>query len=177
MSIDKKPVAILVAEDEPLVRMIATDLLEDAGFKVIEAVNAIEAVTLLEARPDVRVLFTDIEMPVPDSTMDGVMLAHLASKRWPQLGIIVTSGRVFPAEGDLPAGAKFIPKPYLPSVLLHHIRKFVEANTSILVQGQVSIETTIAEGGPAMPAGVVIDPVAEAAPQGLAAPVSEPDKS
>jgi CheY-like chemotaxis protein len=57
------PLVILLVEDEVLVRMVAADVLEDAGFTVLESTNAEEALRLLETRSDVQVLFTDVNMP------------------------------------------------------------------------------------------------------------------
>ena len=77
------PTVILLVEDEALVRMFAADLLrEEAGFKVIEAVDADEALTVLEAGPDVHALVTDVEMP---GTLDGFTLARLVHKAWPSV--------------------------------------------------------------------------------------------
>ena len=67
------PLVILLVEDEVLVRMVAADVLEDAGFTVLESTNAEEALTLLETRPDVQVLFTDVNMP---GALDGLGLAQ-----------------------------------------------------------------------------------------------------
>jgi two-component system, response regulator PdtaR len=65
---------VLVVEDETLVRMFMADFLDEAGFKVFEAVNADEALTVLKARPDVQVVVTDIEMPA--GSMNGLRLAR-----------------------------------------------------------------------------------------------------
>ena len=107
---------VLVVDDEPLVRMLAHDTLTTGGFDVIEAVSADEALVLINARPDVGLLFTDVNMP---GELNGYGLAQLASKKLPALPIIVTSGGPdTPGDGDLPQGAKFLDKPYSPSVLL-----------------------------------------------------------
>ena len=71
---------VLIVEDEALVRMIAVDMIEEAGFEILEAANADEAILLLEARRDITVLFTDIEMP---GSMDGLRLAQAVRGRWP----------------------------------------------------------------------------------------------
>ncbi|MCB5173917.1 response regulator [Microvirga lenta] len=81
-------IVILVVEDEPLVRMFLADALDDAGYKVFEAVNADEAVTLLQARPDIQAVVTDIEMP---GSMNGIGLARPVRERWPGIGLLVTS--------------------------------------------------------------------------------------
>ena len=109
---------ILVVEDEVLLRMLAQDILVEAGYSVLDAANADEALTLLDARPDVRVLFTDVKMP---GSLDGYALAHIVSKKRPEVSILITSGAHFPRQGDLPANALFVQKPYSPSVLLEAI--------------------------------------------------------
>ena len=101
--------AVLIVEDEPLVRLCAVETVEGAGFEVIEAANADEAIRILESRSDIRVVFTDLHMP---GSMDGLKLAHAVRNRWPPIKIIVTSGRDRVAEQDLPAGGRFFAKPY-----------------------------------------------------------------
>ncbi len=101
--------AVLVVEDEPLVRLAAMDLIERAGYEAVEAKDADEAIQILEARPDIRVVFTDIDMP---GTMDGLKLAHFIRDRWPPIRIVVASGMKIVTESQLPAGARFFSKPY-----------------------------------------------------------------
>ena len=100
---------VLVVEDECLLRMIAVDIIEEAGFEVLEALNADDAILLLEARRDISVVFTDIDMP---GSMNGLKLAHAIRSRWPPVKIIATSGHTFIRDGDLPVGSRFFPKPY-----------------------------------------------------------------
>lgn len=100
---------VLVVEDEPIVRFCAAEMLLDAGFEVLEAPAADRALTILEERPDVAVLFTDIEMP---GTLDGSALAAIVRHRWPAIRIVLTSGRMRPAAQTLPPLAIFLPKPY-----------------------------------------------------------------
>lgn len=90
---------VLIVEDEPLLRMDAVDFIEEAGFEVIEAAHAEEAIAILKARRDIAVVFTDIEMP---GSMDGMKLAHVVRLGWPPILIVVASGRVMPREGELP---------------------------------------------------------------------------
>jgi CheY-like chemotaxis protein len=111
--------AVLIVEDEPLVRIGAVNIIEDAGFEVIEAANADEAIGILECRSDVRVVFTDIHMP---GSMDGLKLAHAVRNRWPPIRIIVTSGRDLIAEQVLPEGGRFFAKPYNPIEILDALR-------------------------------------------------------
>ena len=101
--------AVLIVEDEPLVRLSAAQMIEQAGFEVIEAGSADEAIRILESRSDIRIVFTDIQMP---GSMDGLKLAHAVRNRWPPIKIIVTSGRQLVMEEDLPEGGRFIAKPY-----------------------------------------------------------------
>jgi CheY-like chemotaxis protein len=113
--------AVLIVEDEPLVRIGAVNIIEDAGFEVIEAASADEAIGILECRSDVRVVFTDIHMP---GSMDGLKLAHAVRNRWPPIRIIVTSGRELIAEQDLPEGGRFVAKPYNPIEVLDALREW-----------------------------------------------------
>jgi CheY-like chemotaxis protein len=104
----KRPV-VLVVEDEFLLRMDAVDMIQAAGFEVVEAANADEAIEILEARRDISVVFTDIQMP---GSMDGLKLARAVRGRWPPIKIVATSGHVGVAETDLPEGGRFLAKPY-----------------------------------------------------------------
>jgi len=100
---------VLVIEDEPLQRMMAIDLVEEAGFEAIGAADAEEAVRILEARSDIRIVFTDIDMP---GSIDGMMLAAAIRDRWPPIEIIITSGHIREEEVVLPVRGVFFPKPY-----------------------------------------------------------------
>src|SRR6201986_3267651 len=100
---------VLIVEDQILLRMNAIDMIEEAGFEVVEAGNADEAILILESRTDIRVVFTDIQMP---GSMDGLKLAAAVRGRWPPIKIIATSGHYVMRDGDLPAGGVFMPKPY-----------------------------------------------------------------
>lgn len=100
---------VLVVEDEPLLRMMAIDLVENAGFEAVEARNANEAVQILETRTDIRIVFTDVDMP---GGMDGLKLAASIRDRWPPIEIIITSGMRWVDENMIPAHTKFFAKPY-----------------------------------------------------------------
>lgn len=106
---------ILVVEDEPLVRAVAVDVLEDAGFEVLEAPTADYALTVLQKREDIRVLFTDVEMP---GRLNGFQLARIVEDHHHRVRIIVGSGRLRPHEGDISPNAVFLPKPYAPDILV-----------------------------------------------------------
>src|SRR6266436_7820144 len=102
------PAVVLVVEDEMLLRMRAVDMVEDAGFTSVEAVNADEAVAILESRSDIALLLTDIQMP---GSMDGLKLAHAVHERWPAIRIILVSGQLMPVSIDIPADSRFFGKP------------------------------------------------------------------
>ena len=109
-SASKRPV-VLIVEDEFLLRIDAADMIAAAGFEVVEAGNADEAIEILESRRDITVVFTDIQMP---GSMDGLKLARAVRGRWPPIKIVATSGHASVGETDLPAGGRFLPKPYSP---------------------------------------------------------------
>ena len=115
--------AALVVEDEALVRFDLAQSLQAEGYATFEAADAAEAIEVLEAHPEIRVVFTDIQMP---GTMDGLALSHYVRKRWPPIIIVVSSGRCTPREDEMASGARFLSKPYVPHALmtvLHDIRK------------------------------------------------------
>jgi CheY-like chemotaxis protein len=121
-SASNRPV-VLIVDDEFLIRMHAAEIINDAGFEVVEAWNAEQAIVILESRQDIRVVFTDIHMP---GSMDGLKLAHAVRHRWPPVHIIATSGHVGLNELDLPARCMFFPKPYSP----HKIARAIHALTA-----------------------------------------------
>lgn len=100
---------VLVVEDEPLLRMVAVDIVEGAGFQAVEASNADDAIQILETRTDIRIVFTDIDMP---GSIDGLKLAAAVRRKWPPISIIVVSGHRTPMNGELPEGSVFFTKPY-----------------------------------------------------------------
>ena len=119
----KRPV-VLVVEDEFLLRMDAVDMIKAAGFEVIQAANADEAIVILENRLDITVVFTDIQMP---GSMDGLKLAQAIRGRWPPIKIVATSGHVHVSETDLPMGGRFLPKPYRPHEITGMLRELISA--------------------------------------------------
>jgi CheY-like chemotaxis protein len=115
---------VLVVEDELLLRIHAAEMVADAGFEVIEAANADEAIDILEARRDITVVFTDIQMP---GSMDGLKLARAVRGRWPPIKIVATSGLVDVGEKDLPEGGRFLAKPYSPEAIAVLLRELTGA--------------------------------------------------
>jgi len=110
---------VLVVEDEILVRDVIADDLVEAGFDVVLASHADQAIAILEARQDIHLVFTDIDMP---GSMDGLKLAAAVRDRWPPIHIIITTGKPRPA--DIPVNALFIPKPYLAKTIVSAMRTF-----------------------------------------------------
>jgi CheY-like chemotaxis protein len=108
-SASDKKVTVLVVEDEFLVRMEIADRLRGDDFVVLEAGHADEAISILEARSDIQLVFTDIDMP---GSMDGLKLAAYVRDRWPPIKLIVTSGHMVIEESRLPTEGRFFPKPY-----------------------------------------------------------------
>jgi two-component system, response regulator PdtaR len=115
---DPHKVTVLVVEDNALIRMGAVDNFVTAGFGVLEASNADEAIRILEHRPDIHLVFTDVEMP---GSMDGLKLAHYIRGRWPPVKLIVVSGKIVVDESHLPANSKFFAKPYDDGAILKEI--------------------------------------------------------
>jgi CheY-like chemotaxis protein len=118
------PIRILVVEDEALIRMDAVEMLCEAGFDILEAANADEAILMLERHSDIRLIFTDIDMP---GSMNGLKLAAAVRDRWLPVRIIATSGHFKVLAGDLPADARFITKPYQPAQIISAIRELTSA--------------------------------------------------
>ena len=111
---------VLVVEDETLIRELVAEELEVAGYTVVIANDADQAIAILEARQDIHLVFTDINMP---GSMDGLKLAAAVRDRWPPVHIIIiTSGKIRPLE--IPANALFIPKPYVGESVVAAMRTF-----------------------------------------------------
>jgi CheY-like chemotaxis protein len=113
---------VLVVEDEMLLRMRAVDMVDDAGFTPLEAVDADEAVAILESRSDIALLFTDIQMP---GSMDGLKLAHAVHERWPPIKIILVSGQLKLVNIDIPADSRFFGKPLEAEEMIAEMRNMI----------------------------------------------------
>jgi CheY-like chemotaxis protein len=116
------PAVVLVVEDEMLLRMRAVDMVEDAGYTSVEAVDADQAVAILESRSDIALLFTDIQMP---GSMDGLGLAHSVHDRWPPIKIILVSGQLKLANIDIPVGSRFFGKPLEADEMIAEMRNMI----------------------------------------------------
>lgn len=120
------PPVVLVVEDEMVLRMRAVDVVEDAGFVPVEAVSADEAIQILEARDDISLLFTDIQMP---GSMDGLKLAHAAHSRWPHIKIILVSGQIAVTEDNKPADSRFFRKPFELENMVSELQEMIGQGT------------------------------------------------
>lgn len=115
---------MLVVEDEMVLRLRAVDIVEDAGFTAVEAVNADQALAILESRSDIALLFSDIQMP---GSMDGLMLAHAVHARWPSIKIVLVSGQVKLSDSDRPADSRFFGKPLGMKEMIVELQEMVGA--------------------------------------------------
>ena len=122
-----KPV-VLVVEDEPLLAFYARDVMEGAGYEVLVTENAGDAVILLERRLDIRVVFTDVQLP---GSMDGLRLAEIVRLRWPPIALVITSGRITPAPAEMPAQSIFLSKPYAQKDLCRALQSACDCRSAI----------------------------------------------
>ncbi len=118
------PYAVLIVEDEAILRLHAVDIVEEAGFMAIEAMNADEAIGILERRSDITLLFTDVHMP---GSMDGLKLAHAVRNRWPPIKIVVVSGHKQIEQNELPLGSRFFGKPFQADKMIAELRAMIAA--------------------------------------------------
>ena len=119
-----KSAIVLVVEDNPVLLLNSVDLIADAGFEVLEASNADEAIEILQQRTDIAIVFTDIEMP---GSMDGLKLAQAVRDGWPPVHLVIASGRHTPEPDEMPAGSRFFSKPFKGSELVATLREMAEA--------------------------------------------------
>jgi CheY-like chemotaxis protein len=112
---------ILIVEDEFLINSMTSDDLRSAGYEVVSAFNADEAIEILEHRTDIQLVFTDIDMP---GSMDGLRLAAAVHDRWPPVHIIITSGKTKPSRSQMPQHSRFIPKPWRIPDVVEAVRSF-----------------------------------------------------
>jgi CheY-like chemotaxis protein len=117
-----RPFAVLVVEDDAILRLHALDIVEEAGFTAIEAKNADEAIAILENRTDIALLFTDVNMP---GSMDGLKLAHAVRNRWPPIKIVVVSGHVQLEQNELPSNSRFFGKPFEAQQMISELRELI----------------------------------------------------
>ena len=110
---------VLVVEDEMLLRLRVVDMVEDAGFIPVEAVDGDEALAILQSRSDIALLFTDIQMP---GSIDGLQLAHAVHQLWPPIKIILASGQLKLSSSDIPQDSRFFGKPLQSGEMIAEMR-------------------------------------------------------
>jgi CheY-like chemotaxis protein len=116
------PSVVLVVEDEMLLRMRAVDMVEDAGYVPVEAVDADEALAILQSRSDIALLFTDVQMP---GSMTGLQLALAVHERWPRIRIILASGQLKLSKSEIPENSRFFGKPLDSGEMIAEIREML----------------------------------------------------
>ena len=116
------PAVVLVVEDEMLLRMRAVDMVEDAGYLPVEAIDADEALAILQSRSDIALLFSDIQMP---GSMTGLQLALAVHERWPRIKIILASGQLKLSKSEIPENSRFFGKPLDSVEIVAEIREML----------------------------------------------------
>lgn len=124
---------VLVVEDEMVLRMRAVDIVEDAGFTAVEATNADQAINVLEARSDISLLFSDIQMP---GSIDGLKLAHAVHERWPDIKIILVSGQINPSDKEKPENSRFFGKPIDSKQMIAELQDMIGKGALEVVSGK-----------------------------------------
>ena len=113
----------LVVDDNHLIRTGVVEILEEAGFRVMEAEHGDAGYALLRIHnPDFVLLFTDVQMP---GELDGFSLAHKVAAAWPHIAIVVASGDLRPGPGAMPDKARFIGKPFSAQVVRTHVQEIL----------------------------------------------------
>jgi CheY-like chemotaxis protein len=161
------PAIVLLVQDEAILRMFVSDALrEEGGFRVIEAANADEALTLLEAAGDnVQALITDVEMP---GSMDGFTFTRVVRKAWPHIGLVVVSGRMKPQRDEVPEGSVFLAKPFAIPDLMNAVQSVLDPEPPVPAES----------APPVLPAGIKIHQphTSIGSAGGLAQPLPEPEE-
>ena len=116
------PPIVLVVEDEMMLRMRVVDMVEDAGYVPVEAVDADEAMTILRSRSDIVLMLTDVQMP---GSMNGLQLAHTVREHWPPIKIILASGQLKLSDSDIPPGSRFFGKPLQSAEIIAEMREML----------------------------------------------------
>ena len=116
------PHVVLVVEDEMMLRMRVVDMVEDAGYVPVEAVDADEAMAILHSRSDIALMLTDVQMP---GSMNGLQLAHAVHERWPPIRIILASGQLKLSVSEIPKDSRFFGKPLQPDEIIAEMREML----------------------------------------------------
>jgi CheY-like chemotaxis protein len=118
----RPPHVVLVVEDEMMLRMRVVDMVNDAGYISVEAVDADEAMAILQSRCDIALLLTDVQMP---GSMNGLQLAHTVHERWPPIKIILASGQLKLSGSDIPQDSRFFGKPLKSDQIIAEMREML----------------------------------------------------
>jgi CheY-like chemotaxis protein len=116
------PHVVLVVEDEMMLRMRVVDMVEDAGYVPVEAVDADEAMAILLSRSDIALMLTDVQMP---GSMNGLQLAHAVHERWPPIRIILASGQLKLSRNEIPQDSRFFGKPLQSDEIIAEMREML----------------------------------------------------
>ena len=110
----------LIVDDDPLILMDLDGILTDAGFRCYEADDGDAARRMLpEHARNITLLFSDVEMP---GNTNGFALARHVSQTYPWIEIVIASGNIKPADGDMPENATFLGKPFSAQMVHNHLR-------------------------------------------------------
>jgi CheY-like chemotaxis protein len=99
--------------------MASAAILEDAGYEVLEAADAEEALVTLSGHPEVDVVVTDVQMP---GKLDGLKLVEVIAHDYPQIQTLITSGLTSSKEARESGAAKFLAKPYTATPVLSAVK-------------------------------------------------------
>jgi CheY-like chemotaxis protein len=116
------PFIVLVVEDEMMLRMKVVDMVEDAGYIPVEAVDADEAMAVLQSRNDIALMLTDVQMP---GSMNGLELAHAVHERWPPIKIILASGQLKLSASEIPLDSRFFGKPLQSAEIIAEMQEML----------------------------------------------------
>jgi DNA-binding response OmpR family regulator len=126
----ERPVPIiLIVESDLDLRILAVQFVKEEGFATLEAGDADQAIAILESRPDIAVLFTNIDTT---GSMNGLELADVVSTRWPAVELLVASGHVWVSPSDLPPNARFLRKPYGGAPMIAELHSLVGRAASLV---------------------------------------------
>ncbi len=114
---------VLMVEDELLIRFSLSEELRDAGLEVIEAINADEAVTILDSSVRIDLMISDVRMPGP---MDGIELLCLVKARYPAMPVIIFSGHYDPAQALANGANRFLHKPFVFGAMVQAVTDELE---------------------------------------------------
>jgi len=115
---------VLIIEDEPVLRIEALDMVERAGFEAVEAWSIDDAIRILETRPDIRIVYMDLDMP---RGVRGIEIAAAIRDRWPPIEIILTAATFNEPDLQLPVRAEFYPKPVQHDRVVAAMRRLASA--------------------------------------------------